>query len=92
VPFIVVIKKKGNIMMTVRRINGSRRFKGYDGRSYFVQDAHTAERNKGKYNLLVKENGSYTLCYDLCYNLLFFDTIKDAQRKVLYGTEFIRTM
>lgn len=33
--------------MTVKRINGSRRFRGYDGRSYFVQDAHTAERNKG---------------------------------------------
>ena len=73
-------------------VNGSRRFRGNDKKSYFVQDAHKADRHKGKYNLLMKENGVYKLCYDICYNLLFFDTIKDAQREVLYGTEFIMTM
>lgn len=78
--------------MTVKRINGSRRFKGYDNRSYFVQDASTADRNKGKYILTVMENGMYKLCYDIFYNVLYFDTIKDAQRKVLCNEDFIRTM
>lgn len=78
--------------MTIKRISGSRRFKGYDGKSYFVQDAHTTERDKGKYNLLVKENDMYTLCYDMSYNLLYFNTIKEAQIYVFCGTEFIRTM
>ena len=84
---------KGRIdNMTIKRISGSRRFKGYDGKSYFVQNAPTTERDKGKYNLFVKENGIYTLCYDMSYNLLYFNTIKEAQGYVFRGTEFIRTM
>ena len=73
-------------------INGSRRFRGNDKRSYFVQDAYKAERHKGKYILTVKENGVYKLCYDLLYNVLYFNTIKDAQREVLHAADFIRTM
>lgn len=68
-------------------INGARRFKGNDGKSYLVQNAH-----KGKYNLTVKVNGVYKLCYGLAYNLLYFDSIKDAQREVMCGAEFIQTL
>ena len=32
-------------------INGARRFKGNDGKSYLVQNAHKADIHKGKYNL-----------------------------------------
>ena len=74
------------------KINGARRFKGNDGKSYLVQNAHKADIRKGKYNLTVKVNGVYKLCYGLAYNLLYFDSIKDAQREVLHGAEFIQTM
>ena len=40
-------------------INGARRFKGNDGKSYLVQNAHKADIHKGKYNLTVKVNGVY---------------------------------
>lgn len=73
-------------------INGSRQFRGNDSRSYMVQNTCSADRNKGKYNLAVKVNGVYKLCYDMVFKLLFFDTIKDAQREVLYSAEFIRTI
>ncbi len=73
-------------------INGARRFKGNDGKSYLVQNAHKADIRKGKYNLTVKVNGVYKLCYGLAYNLLYFDSIKDAQREVLHGAELIQTM
>ncbi len=73
-------------------VNGSRRFRGNDKKSYFVQDAYKADRHKGKYNLYLIENGMYKLCYDTFYNVLYFNTIKDAQREVLHGAEFIRTM
>lgn len=73
-------------------INGARRFKGNDGKSYLVQNAHKADICKGKYNLTVKVNGVYKLCYGLAYNLLYFDSIKDAQRKVLHGAELIQTI
>lgn len=56
------------------------------------QDAHQADMHKGKYILTVKINGMYKLCYDRFYDLLHFDTIKDAQREVLYNMDFIRTM
>lgn len=71
-------------------VNGSRQFRGNDGKSYLVQDAHKADRNKGKYVLTVKVDGIYKLCYDALYNLLYFNSIKDAQREVLYNAEFIR--
>lgn len=74
------------------KINGSRRFRGNDGKSYLVQNAHKADIRKGKYNLTIKVNGVYKLCYGLAYNLLYFDSIKDAQREVLHGAEFIQTM
>ena len=73
-------------------VNGARQFRGNDGKSYLVQDAYKADRHKGKYNLTVKVNGIYKLCYDMSYNLLYFNSIKDAQRRVLYGAEFIYTM
>ena len=73
-------------------VNGSRQFRGNDGRSYLVQDAHKADSHNGKYNLTVKVNGRYKLCYDMCYKLLYFDSIKDAQREVMYSADFIRTM
>ncbi len=73
-------------------INGSRQFKGNDGKSYLVQDAYKADRHKGKYNLTVKINGVYKLCYDMFYKLLYFDSIKDAQREVLYNADFIKTL
>ena len=73
-------------------INGARRFKGNDGKSYLVQNAHKADIHKGKYNLTVKVNGVYKLCYGLAYNLLYFDSIKDAQREVLHSAELIQTM
>ena len=73
-------------------INGSRQFRGNDKRSYLVQDAHKADHHKGKYILTVKVNGVYKLCYDIGYNLLYFNSIKDAQREVLYSADFIRTM
>lgn len=73
-------------------INGARQFKGNDGKSYIVQNTCSADRNNGKYNLAVKVNGVYKLCYDMFFKLLFFDTIKDAQREVLYSAEFIRTI
>lgn len=74
------------------RINGARQFRGNDGNSYLVQDAHKADTHKGKYILTVKVNGVYKLCYDMFYKLLYFNTIKDAQREVLYSADFIRTM
>ncbi len=74
------------------KINGARRFRGNDGKSYLVQNAHKADIRKGKYNLTVKVNGVYKLCYGLAYNLLYFDSIKDAQREVLHGAELIQTM
>lgn len=74
------------------KINGARRFRGNDGKSYLVQNAHKADIRKGKYNLTVKVNGVYKLCYGLAYNLLYFDSIKDAQREVLHSAEFIQTM
>lgn len=80
---------KGRHDMTV---NGSRQFKGNDGRSYLVKNACSADRHNGKYNLTVKVNGAYKLCYDMFCRLMFFDTIKDAQREVLYHAEFIRVM
>ena len=61
------------------RINGNRRFKGNDGKSYFVQ----GERNK--YYLTVLEDGFYKICYDLCYNIKYFKTIKEAQREIFYN-------
>ncbi len=73
-------------------INGSRQFKGNDGRSYMIQNVCSADSDKGKYNLTVKINGAYRLCYDMFFKLLFFDSIKDAQREVLYSADFIRTM
>ena len=73
-------------------INGARRFKGNDGKSYLVQNAHKADIHKGKYNLTVKVNGVYKLCYGLAYNLLYFDSIKDARREVMCGAEFIQTL
>lgn len=73
-------------------VNGARQFRGNDGKSYFVQDIHKADMHKGKYILTVKVNGIYKLCYDMFYKLLYFDTIKDAQREVLYSADFIRTM
>ncbi len=73
-------------------VNGSRRFRGNDKRSYFVQDTNKEDRQKGKYILTVMENGIYKLCYDLFYNVLYFNTIKDAQREVLHGAEFIKTI
>lgn len=74
------------------KINGARRFRGNDGKSYLVQNAHKADIRKGKYNLTVKVNGVYKLCYGLAYNLLYFDSIKDAQREVMCGAEFIQTL
>lgn len=82
-------QKEGWSDMTV---NGSRRFRGNDKKSYFVQDAYKVDRHKGKYNLYLIENGMYKLCYDMFYNVLYFNTIKDAQREVLHGAEFIRTI
>ena len=73
-------------------INGSRQFKGNDGRSYMIQNACSADSDKGKYNLTVKVNGIYKLCFDMFFHLMFFDTIKDAQREVLYSADFIKTM
>ena len=73
-------------------INGSRQFRGNDGKSYMVQDVCSADRNNGRYNLTVKVNGVYKLCYDMFFKLLFFDTIKDAQREVLSSADFIKTM
>lgn len=73
-------------------VNGSRRFRGNDKKSYFVQDVCSTDRHKGKYILTVKENGMYKLYCDMFYNVLYFNTIKDAQRKVLYGADFISTM
>ena len=73
-------------------INGARQFKGNNGKSYLVQNACSNDRNNGKYNLTVKINGINKLCYDMGYRLLYFDTIKDAQREVLYSADFIRTM
>lgn len=73
-------------------INGSRRFKGNDGKSYFIQNAHKTEQHKGKYILTVKEDGLYKVCRDLLYDTMYFNTIKEAQREVLYAADFIRTM
>lgn len=73
-------------------INGARRFKGNDGKSYFVQNSYKADSGKGKYILTVKENGFYKICYDMFLNVLYFNSIKDAQREVLYSAEFIQTM
>ena len=42
-------------------VNGSRRFRGNDKRSYFVQDTNKEDRQKGKYILTVMENGIYKL-------------------------------
>lgn len=60
-------------------INRNRKFKGNDGKSYFVQG------KKNEYYLTVLENGFYKICYDFCYNVMYFKTIKDAQREILYS-------
>ena len=73
------------------KVNGSRQFRGNDGKSYLVQDAFKSSRHKGKYNLTVKVDGVYKLCYDALFDLLYFNSIKDAQREVLYNADFIRT-
>lgn len=73
-------------------INGSRRFRGNNGKSYFVQNSCYADAAKGKYILTVKENGFYKICYDMFLNVLHFDSIKDAQREVLYSADFIQTI
>lgn len=74
------------------RINGARQFRGNDGKIYLVMNTPAADRHKGKYILGVKVNGTYRLCRDMLYNLLHFDTVKDAQREVLYSADFIRVM
>lgn len=66
-------------------INGNRRFRGNDGKSYLVQG------NKKEYYLTVLENGTYRICYDLEYNFVYFKTIKEAQRRILYNWLY-RTM
>lgn len=73
-------------------VNGARQFKGNDNQSYLVMNTPMADRNKGKYILAIKINGTYKLCYDIGYRLMYFNTIKDAQREVLYSADFIRTM
>ena len=73
-------------------VNGARRFKENNGKSYFVQNSFKSDSAKGKYILTVKENGIYKICYDMFLNVLHFDSIKDAQREVLYSAEFIQTM
>ena len=82
-------RKKVSINMT---INGSRQFKGNDGKNYMIRNACSSDSDKGKYNLAVKINGIYRLCYNMFFQLMFFNTIKDAQREVLYSADFIRTM
>lgn len=76
----------------IMTINGARQFRGNDGKSYLVMNTPMADRHKGKYILAVKVNGIYKLCHGMCRNLLHFDTIKDAQREVLYSADFIRTI
>lgn len=73
-------------------VNGSRQFRGNDNQSYLVMNAPLADRHKGKYILTIKINGTYKLCYDMRYKLMFFNTIKNAQREVLYSSDFIRTI
>lgn len=73
-------------------VNGSRRFRGNDGKSYFVQNSCKGDSEKGKYILTVNENGIYKICYDIFLNVLHFNSIKDAQREVLYSAELIQTM
>ncbi len=82
-------RKEGIKNMT---INGSRQFRGNDGRSYLVQDAQKADSHNGKYNLTMKVNGRYKLCYDMCYKLLYFDSIKDAKREVVFSAVFNTTL
>ena len=67
-------------------INGNRRFKGNDGKSYLVQG------KKGAYFLTVLENGFYKIRYDLTYNIKYFKTIKDAQRDVLFSEGSYQTI
>lgn len=73
-------------------INGNRRFKGNDGKSYFVQDSHKADAGKGKYILTVRQGDFYKICYNTSLNVLHFNTIKEAQREVLYCADFITTL
>lgn len=70
-------------------VNGKRRFKGNDGHRYFVQNSAKADAYKGKY-ILTREVGNFwKLCYGGGWNVLHFDTIKDAQRLVLLAPETI---
>lgn len=85
---LIIMEGRDSIM----RINGARQFRGNDGKSYLVQDAHKSDMHKGKYILAFKVNDVYKLCYDMFYKLLYFDTIKDAQREVPYSADFIRVM
>ena len=68
-------------------INGNRNFKGNDGRRYRVENTpkRDIDQGRGKYYLKVLENGFYRICCDICFDILYFDTIKAAQREVLYS-------
>lgn len=75
-------------------INGARRFRSNDGKSYLIQDTPKQDivNGKGKYILTVNINGIYKLCFDSRYNVMYFSTIKEAQREVFYGADFIQTI
>lgn len=60
-------------------INGNRRFKGDDGKSYFIQG------EKGKYYITVLENEFYKICYNFVFDVMYFKTIKDAQREIMFN-------
>lgn len=70
-------------------INGRRNFK-HNGNRYCVQDAIGKDREKGKYYLtIIDGNGFNKVVYDCLYDMLFFATIKDAQRAVLYQGDML---
>lgn len=73
------------------KINGTRKFKGTDGKRYFVQNSCKSDCGKGKYILTMQEGDFYKICYDNFMNVMYFKTIKDAQREVLFHSDFITT-
>lgn len=81
-------------MSTLFRTNSNRRFK-FEGKTYYVGNITTKPTKKGELKYLLYEilpGDKWVLQYDLCYELLKFKTIRDAQRYVRDWACTLRTL
>ena len=74
-------------------VNGRRKFVSNTGKRYYVSDMCKQDiKGNQKYNLEVEKDGRFRLCYGPFLELLKFETIKEAQRYVLFNEIAIETM